>query len=161
MENLIVEIIVVAFEKIRFWYPFLLFSGSKEETRLLQNPPCESRQSLLTSFVLILQVLERHHLGSSQSKRHSCFEPTQWGWICLQHWQKQQKIATINQGTRLNVHTLLIQPSNRKQLIHYCSERKSKPPPFRLWLKTGQEACLDSGTIYHMKGLSQTSRRLK
>lgn len=52
---------------------FLL--GSEKETRLLQNPPCESRQSLLTSFVQILQILERRHLGSVNQKDSAVLSP--------------------------------------------------------------------------------------
>lgn len=57
----------------------LFVSGSEEETRLFQNPPCESRQSLLTSFVLNLWGLSRPRLGSCQSEKARSHRQKQQG----------------------------------------------------------------------------------
>lgn len=72
------------------------FAGFEEETWLLQNPPCESGQSLLTSIVQLPQILDRCHLGSSHSKKAVLSQLDRLN--TLQHQQNPPKTAIMNQG---------------------------------------------------------------
>lgn len=90
--------------------------GFEEETWLLQNPPCESRQSLLTSFVHTRTVLEGCHFCTSLSnqKDPAVLRPLWWGWIHLQHRHKAAEDRLDEPGPRLNVHISQGQTWNRK-----------------------------------------------
>lgn len=112
----------------------LLLSGSKEETRLLQNPPRESRQSLLTSFVQVPQALERVPSRLQSIKKTQLFlelnaSAASWssieGSVCtlLKYKSKTEKLDTV---------ISLISVSQFDLQRHYVSERGACFKPDKL-----------------------------
>lgn len=90
------------------------FSGVEEETRLLQNPPCESWQSLLTSFLRALEVSEEHHVGSQKPKRPSPFQAAPMGMNMSAALTEAAEFHLDEQRPRLNVHSQQGETWNRK-----------------------------------------------
>lgn len=155
------KFIVVAFEKMRFWYPHLPFCF-----RLWRRDPASPKSSTWKRTVSAnIFCADSSSLGEAPSwfqsikKTHSCVEPTQWGWIHLQHRQKQQKIAMRNEGYKAQCAYSTSTTFKQKTIHSLIQEEEINT--FSMLKKVSQEACLDSGTIYHMKGLFWNLQRLK
>ena len=140
----------VAFNEKRFRYSFLLFlSGSEEETWLLQNPPCESRQPLLTfcadssslgevpswlQSIKKTQLFWAHSMGLNVSA--APMETTE----VRQH----RGLVCILYKYKLETEQLIYNSGRGKQYLLNVGHGK-KPIRRLIWT--------DSGTIYQIKGL--------
>lgn len=135
-----------------FFFCLFLVSGPEEETRLLQNPPRQGRQSLLTAFVPVPQVLERRHLGSSQSKGYSCKGRPHNGveYICSSNRYSWGLPGFKGQCAHSTWTTF-----KENSPFTFARKRESRRPPGWLSLQISREACSDSGRVYHASGSIQ------
>lgn len=85
-------------------------SGSEEEARLLQNPPRQGRQSLLTAFVFAPRIPERKHLIPVNQKPTAVQDAHA---AELRTSAAATDAAVGCQGSKVHAHTPLEQPSKR------------------------------------------------
>lgn len=123
---------------LKKWYPLLSFS-----LRLWRRDPASPRSSTskqtVSANIFCAEVLERRHLGSSQSKK------TQ---LCLrvEHvCSTEQKIAAMNQGRG----SMCILKKN----THYFNKGEFLRHVGYDWNPVGRLIWTNSGTINHIKGL--------